>query len=106
MSFVLTRNQANTHFQHIHIGSGVVASIQAGSFHYCTPREDNLTSDQYTHFEVALFLNNNWYHPEQDTRFIGCEWIRYWSQADDVAANVPRNSVEQMLKDLGRVFGN
>jgi len=107
MSFTLVRARDNAiYFEQIDIGGGMVASIQASHFHYCTPREDRLSSDEYTHFEVALLLNGRFFHPDRDTRFSHCEWASYWNEYDDVAAQVPRESIEQMLIDLGAAFSN
>jgi hypothetical protein len=107
MSFTLTRvRNSAIHFEQIDIGNGMIASIQASAFHYCTPRIDNLSSDEYTHFEVALLLDGDWFHPERDTRFMEYEWASYWNEHDAVAANVPRESIEQMLIDLWQAFSN
>ena len=107
MTFTLTRVPGSAiHFEQLNIGNGMVASIQASHFHYSNPRCDNLSSDEYTHFEVALLMNGRWFHPDRDTRFMDCEWASYWNEYDDVAAQVPRESIEQMLIDLGAAFSN
>jgi hypothetical protein len=38
---------------HLRLGDGEVISVQASSFHYCTPRED--FAPEYSHVEVASF---------------------------------------------------
>ena len=107
MTFTLTRVPGSAiHFEQLNIGNGMVASIQASHFHYSNPRCDNLSSDEYTHFEVALLMNVRWFHPDRDTRFMDCEWASYWNEYDDVAAQVPRQSIEQMLSSLGEAFSN
>lgn len=106
MSFVLTRStDSDHHFQSLQIGA-MKASIQASEYHYCSPRRTLASSDNYEAFEVALILQDEWFHPEKDARFAGCDWAQYWSEYDDVAARVPRAAIEQMLKDLSQHFGN
>jgi hypothetical protein len=40
---------------HLKLKDGSVISVQASSFHYCTPREN--AAPAYTHVEVASFGN-------------------------------------------------
>jgi hypothetical protein len=41
-----------------------ILSIQASEAHYCTPREDGLNGTDYTHFELAIFdQDDNWVNP-------------------------------------------
>lgn len=104
MDFVLERVPGReTHFHPIILGD-LKVSIQAGSFHYCSPRVDMPTSDHYESFEVALILRDDWYHPERDDRFANTTWASYWSEYDDVAGHVPRSEVSQMLIDLRQAF--
>lgn len=104
MDFVLQRNpERNNMFLPIEVGP-IKASIQASRTHYCSPRETLPSSDDYQSFEVALFLNDEWFHPEQDNRFANCSWASYWSSSDDVAGRVPREEISQMLIDLGSAF--
>ena len=35
--------------------NGITISVQAGSFHYSTPREDLTSSDDFVSFEVAMW---------------------------------------------------
>lgn len=102
MGFVLER-ASETHFKPIDLGDMQV-SIQASEFHYSSPRQTLPSSDDYTQFEVALFLKGEWFHPELDVRFFQCNWANHWSGADDVAAGVPRADIEQMLTDLSHTF--
>lgn len=103
MDFVLERTSP-TFFKQIEIAD-LKVSIQASAFHYCSPRKDMPSSDDYESFEVALLLNDKWFHPERDERFANCEWASYWEN-DDVAGGVPRNMVAQMLNDIRAAFFN
>jgi hypothetical protein len=104
IDFVLTRVPGSyTHFQPIQIGD-LTVSIQASQTHYCSPRRDGMESDYYDRFEVALILNDEWFHPERDKRFSKTTWSKYWSSFDNVAADVPRDEIENMLDDLHDTF--
>jgi hypothetical protein len=91
---------SETHFMPIDIGNGMKASIQASHYHYCSPRMNLHSSDEYETFEVALLYNDKWFHPEKDERFSNCTWAEYWNEYDDVAAGVPREEIVQMISDL------
>ena len=99
--FVLSRVPGSaTHFQQLYIGD-LRVSIQASEFHYCSPRQNLASSDQYQEFEVALFFSKgDWFHPEKDPRFCKSPWAKNWSEYDDVAPNVSRQDVADMLRDL------
>lgn len=104
--FILERIPGSEiHFEAIHLGN-MKLSIQASAFHYCSPRQTLASSDEYESFEVALILNDEWFHPEKDSRFANTTWAEYWSSHDDVAARVPRDEIAKMIIDLRAVYSN
>lgn len=97
-NFILERN-GECHFKPLHFG-GFTLSIQASAYHYCSPRRTFNSSDEYNSFEVAIMRSNNdedWFHPEQDEMMKDFSWAKYWSEYDNVAANVPREEVSKMV---------
>ena len=106
MSFILERVPGSvTHFQQIEFGD-MKLSIQASQFHYCSPRLTLASSDEYESFEVALILQDEWFHPEKDSRFANTTWAGYWSEYDDVAVGVPRDEIAKMISDLRAAYSN
>lgn len=106
MKFKLNRvSDSPNHFEHIAIGPFKV-SIQASTFSYCNPKITSENSDDYSAFEVAIFKDGKWFHPEADERFSNLVWASYWSPHDDVAGYVPREQIECMLADLNKMFAN
>ena len=102
--FQLKRTESGRHFEHIDIGCGMHVSIQAGEGAYSTPRITHPSSDEYSEFEVALMLFDQFYHPHINPDFAERSWASYWSQYDEVASYMPRAEVGLMLSDLRRLW--
>jgi hypothetical protein len=101
MSFTLVRSD-ETHFEPVKFGE-LEVSIQASRFHYCSPRVDLPSSDDYDSFEVALLWKSLFCHPgEVMDGLQEKSWAKYWDN-DSVAGRVPREEVEKMLMDLGEL---
>lgn len=49
------------YFKRLRFENGYEISIQAFDGAYCTPRETGLKPEEYTHFEIAIFDQNNNY---------------------------------------------
>lgn len=100
--FNLFRSAPNI-FEPINLGD-IRVSIQASPWHYCSPRAQFSSCRMYDSFEVALIVDDEFFHPEKDERFANSTWAKFWAAHDDVAPNVPRSEVANMLKDLKATF--
>lgn len=104
MSFTLVRVD-ESHFEPVRFGE-LEVSIQASRFHYCSPRKDLPSSDDYDSFEVALLWKALFCHPNEVMDGLQEKsWAKYWD-TDSVAAGVPREEVEKMLADLGLLISH
>lgn len=82
-------------FNGIRFGDGNIwLSIQASSHHFCTPRE-NLSLDEYTHFEVMAEV------PRGD---IPEHWYGEYDDID-VFSYVLKEDIEQVIRYLTNKYG-
>jgi hypothetical protein len=76
----------------------ITMSIQASAFHYCRPRVNGLSLDEYDAVEIGLFLNDEWVIPSE----IGVEGFDHlweYSQYDGrstVAAAVSQEDLSNL----------
>lgn len=105
MNLYLERDR-DIYFKPIQVGGGISVSIQASQYHYCSPRLTLPNADLYQHFEVALLLNGYWLHPATHPKLKTLSWTQYWHDDADIANEIPRSVVMQMLQDLSVKFGN
>lgn len=104
MSFSLVRNDG-IYFQPITFND-LKISIQASSFHYCSPRFNLPSSDDYDSFEVALIYEGNFCFPEElSITFKEKSWAQFW-RGDAVAPHMPREEVDIMLTDISAFVHN
>lgn len=66
--------------------NGVGISVQAGKYHYCSPRED-LWLDEYSSFEVAIFDSNN--------EFVTKDYVE--DATDDVLGWQDRDDIDNLM---------
>ena len=83
------------------VAGNTFVSVQASSFHYCTPRVDGLPLTQYTEFEVALwpyatYDPRPWVTPLNTPALV--PFAKYWS--GNMAAYVPVEIVQQIVYAL------
>jgi hypothetical protein len=72
---------------HYKFDNGITISVQAGPGNYSTPREDRLSSEDYSSFEVALWDKNG-------------EWVTrnlIPKQHDDVIGWVSRDGINKII---------
>lgn len=74
-------------------------SIQASSFHYCTPRVDGLALEEYKSVEVALISGQG--HFIVPSAIGAPELDRLWG-GDDVAGRVTWEDVERLRNACAR----
>jgi hypothetical protein len=80
--------------------SGLRMSVQAGDYHYCTPRENSPVKSysHYTHFEVGF--------PTKRVEAL-MEYIEDADRpTDTVYAYVPREVIESVIEDNGGLVDN
>lgn len=81
-------------------------SIQASSFHYCTPREDLPELDAYTEVEIALFnKDGRWVQPRTEPLLADfpelAELCEQYEEGDTaVGYYVPMGLVNKLIKYL------
>lgn len=85
-------------------------SVQGSNSHYCCPKEDNLSLDFYTCYEVAIFEilkgQATWVRPYNDPRFKDFKWCSLFENGGNdqvynpVAGFVDKKDVEQIIEDL------
>ena len=81
-------------------------SIQASSYHYCTPRKDLPELDAYTAVEIALFTKDgNWVQPRTEPILADfpelTELCEYFEEGDTaVGAYVPIELVNKLIEYL------
>ncbi len=82
-------------------------SIQASRLHACYPQVNNLSSEHYHDFEVAIIKPNGCcIKANTDPLLKTFEWSTYWESDDgyqEVGCHVPRSQIVQMLKDIERI---
>tara|TARA_R110000824_G_scaffold8795_1_gene39979 strand:- start:507 stop:800 length:294 start_codon:yes stop_codon:yes gene_type:complete len=62
--------------------NGITISVQAGSFHYSTPREDLTSSDDFNSFEVAMWDEEGLFITKDFVPDINDDVLGGWDVAD------------------------
>lgn len=96
---LLKRNDAGL-YNRIICGNGFELSVQAGEYHYSTPRIDNAGRENYTAWEIAIFENDEWVVPINDKRFTSIAEHFDTSGITAVAAYVPTANVQEIYEML------
>lgn len=85
----------------ISVGENFVLSIQAGDGLYSYPRTKLNSPKDYSQFELAIFLKNDWFNPRDVLSAENFDWIDLFeAEESPVAGYVTVEVVEQIAKDL------
>jgi ABC-type enterochelin transport system substrate-binding protein len=75
--------------------NGYILSVQCGSFHYCTPRSNLSSVEDYSTFEIAVIDNRKTEFGE----FVTSNFINEHNP-DDVAGWVTREEINEVIKKI------
>lgn len=81
------------------LADGTTLSVQAGRFHYCTPKEDSESNsyDIYTHFEVG--------YPNRELSLLMPYAEDVDNPTDTVYGYVPKYIIESVVEECGGIVG-
>lgn len=97
---LVRRNGTSWIFKHIKVGRFTL-SIQASEHHYSKPRKDGLSPKDYTHWEVALFYNDDWVKFRKWKLYYRGPWMKFHEGTDSgVFAYMPTEIVQKLYERI------
>ncbi len=82
------------YFEHLEMPNGLTLSIQASRFHYCSPRQDDLSPMDYYQWEVAILdAAHKWIHPREHPALKSLGLDEHWRN-DDVGGFISAENVQ------------
>jgi hypothetical protein len=93
---------------HFACHEGLSLSVQASEGSYCEPQRNLQECEDptiYTHFEVALFYNGDFYNPAKQALLVNGELLpeeirSCWSKSDDVVGWMSQEKVQEIFDIL------